>query len=146
MTETRWPSGESRLRAGGFQVRIPIPLKIRREKVFTCSTLKRNSQYDCSEQSSLNRTSIFQFLNNSELEDRTHNLFPPVLLEGIGGLVVRSRLGAGGFLFRNPILLKIRRVWGLLHAKSYVETKRHLVGLVRKFGEESAISGIVLFI
>ncbi|GBM61338.1 hypothetical protein AVEN_150486-1 [Araneus ventricosus] len=36
---------------------------------------------------------------------------------GLGGLVVRSRP-------RNPIPLKIRRVWGLLHAKSYVVAKR----------------------
>ncbi|GBM34125.1 hypothetical protein AVEN_155131-1, partial [Araneus ventricosus] len=31
--------------------------------------------------------------------------------------------------------LKIRRVWGLLHAKSYVVAKRPPVGVARKFGE-----------
>ncbi|GBL83623.1 Transposable element Tc3 transposase, partial [Araneus ventricosus] len=40
-----------------------------------------------------------------------------------GGLVVRSGFGARGFQDRNPIPLKIRRVWGLLHPKSYVVTK-----------------------
>ncbi|GBN99745.1 hypothetical protein AVEN_45548-1 [Araneus ventricosus] len=36
---------------------------------------------------------------------------------------------------RNPIPLKIRRVWGLLRAKSYVAAKRPPVGVVRNFGE-----------
>ncbi|GBM56675.1 hypothetical protein AVEN_154225-1 [Araneus ventricosus] len=36
---------------------------------------------------------------------------------------------------RNTIPLKIRRVWGLLHAKSYVVVKRPPVGVARKFGE-----------
>ncbi|GBM55721.1 hypothetical protein AVEN_196616-1 [Araneus ventricosus] len=42
---------------------------------------------------------------------------------------------AGRFQVRNPILLKIRRVWGLLHVKSYVEAKRPPVGVAWKFGE-----------
>ncbi|GBM20786.1 hypothetical protein AVEN_108239-1 [Araneus ventricosus] len=41
----------------------------------------------------------------------------------------------GGSQVRNPIPLKIRRVWGLLHAKSYVVAKRPPVGVARKFGE-----------
>ncbi|GBM06101.1 hypothetical protein AVEN_265164-1 [Araneus ventricosus] len=36
---------------------------------------------------------------------------------------------------RNPIPLKIRRVWSLLHDKSYVVAKRPPVGVTRKFGE-----------
>ncbi|GBM18459.1 hypothetical protein AVEN_66819-1 [Araneus ventricosus] len=36
---------------------------------------------------------------------------------------------------RNPIPLKIRRVWGLLHVKSYVVVKRPPVGVAWKFGE-----------
>ncbi|GBL83396.1 hypothetical protein AVEN_110700-1 [Araneus ventricosus] len=31
-----------------------------------------------------------------------------------------SASGTGGFQVRNPIPLKIRRVWGLLYVKSYV--------------------------
>ncbi|GBO23477.1 hypothetical protein AVEN_150936-1 [Araneus ventricosus] len=52
-----------------------------------------------------------------------------------GGLVVRSRLWDGGFEVPNPIPLKIRRVWGLLHAKSDEVAKRPPVCVVRKFGE-----------
>ncbi|GBM53665.1 hypothetical protein AVEN_51506-1 [Araneus ventricosus] len=54
---------------------------------------------------------------------------------GRSGLAVRSRLRAGGFKVRNPIPLKIRRVLGLLHAKSYVRGQTSFVGVVRKFGE-----------
>ncbi|GBN82277.1 hypothetical protein AVEN_55476-1 [Araneus ventricosus] len=36
---------------------------------------------------------------------------------------------------RNPNPLKIRRVWGLSHAKSYVVAKRPPVGVVWKLGE-----------
>ncbi|GBM76813.1 hypothetical protein AVEN_122190-1 [Araneus ventricosus] len=36
---------------------------------------------------------------------------------------------------RTPIPLKIRRVWGLLHAKSYVVAKRPPVGVAWKFGQ-----------
>ncbi|GBL77177.1 hypothetical protein AVEN_12800-1 [Araneus ventricosus] len=43
--------------------------------------------------------------------------------------------GAIGFQVRDPISMKIRRVWGLLHVKSYVLAKRPPVGVVRKFGE-----------
>ncbi|GBL97477.1 hypothetical protein AVEN_162939-1 [Araneus ventricosus] len=42
--------------------------------------------------------------------------------------------GRGG-LVQNPIPQKIRRVWGLLHAKSYVVAKRPPVGVARKLGE-----------
>ncbi|GBM08597.1 hypothetical protein AVEN_52442-1 [Araneus ventricosus] len=35
----------------------------------------------------------------------------------------------------NPIPLKIRRVWGLLHAKSYAGAKHPPAGAVRKFEE-----------
>ncbi|GBN90425.1 hypothetical protein AVEN_61885-1 [Araneus ventricosus] len=49
------------------------------------------------------------------------------------------RLRAGGFQFRKPIPLKIRRVLGLLHVKSYIGAKRPPAGVVRKFGEESAV-------
>ncbi|GBM38627.1 hypothetical protein AVEN_37432-1 [Araneus ventricosus] len=54
--------------------------------------------------------------------------------------------GAGGFQVRNPIPLKIRRVWGLLHAKSYVVAKRPPVGVSWKFREGSASSAVVLVI
>ncbi|GBO04576.1 hypothetical protein AVEN_269662-1 [Araneus ventricosus] len=52
--------------------------------------------------------------------------------------MVRPRwlgFGAGRFQIRNPIPLKIRRVWGLLHVKSYVVRKRPLLGVAWKFGE-----------
>ncbi|GBO17443.1 hypothetical protein AVEN_113224-1 [Araneus ventricosus] len=49
---------------------------------------------------------------------------------GGGGLVVRFRLRAEGLQVRNPIPLKICRVWGLLHAKSYVVDKRSPSGVV----------------
>ncbi|GBO00749.1 hypothetical protein AVEN_213476-1 [Araneus ventricosus] len=52
-----------------------------------------------------------------------------------GGLVLRSRLWGGGFQVRNPIPLKIRRVWSLLNAKSYVVAKRPPVGVEWKLGE-----------
>ncbi|GBN46073.1 hypothetical protein AVEN_246108-1 [Araneus ventricosus] len=41
-----------------------------------------------------------------------------------GGQVVSSRLRGRGLQARNPIPLKIRRVWGQLSAKSYVMAKR----------------------
>ncbi|GBL74494.1 hypothetical protein AVEN_188871-1 [Araneus ventricosus] len=41
----------------------------------------------------------------------------------------------GGLKVRNPIPPKIRRVWGLLHAKPYIVAKRPPVGVARKFGE-----------
>ncbi|GBN69088.1 hypothetical protein AVEN_14428-1 [Araneus ventricosus] len=43
--------------------------------------------------------------------------------------------GPRGSQVGNPIPLKIRYVWGLLHAKSYVVAKHPTVGVVRKFGE-----------
>ncbi|GBO44718.1 hypothetical protein AVEN_274493-1 [Araneus ventricosus] len=39
------------------------------------------------------------------------------------------------FQVRNPIPLKILRVYGLLHAKSYAVAKRPPVGVEWKFGE-----------
>ncbi|GBM26536.1 hypothetical protein AVEN_245261-1 [Araneus ventricosus] len=54
---------------------------------------------------------------------------------GHGGLVVRSRPRTGESQVRDPIPLKIRRVWGLLHTKSYVLAKHPPVGVARKFGE-----------
>ncbi|GBM18802.1 hypothetical protein AVEN_166549-1 [Araneus ventricosus] len=54
---------------------------------------------------------------------------------GRGGLVVRSRPRDRRSQVRNPIPLKIRRVWGLLHAKSYVVAKRPPIDVARKFGE-----------
>ncbi|GBO25831.1 hypothetical protein AVEN_266169-1 [Araneus ventricosus] len=51
-------------------------------------------------------------------------------LRGRGGLVVRLAQEA-----RNPIPLKIHRVWGLLHAKSYAVAKRPPVGVARKPAE-----------
>ncbi|GBO06136.1 hypothetical protein AVEN_163342-1 [Araneus ventricosus] len=55
----------------------------------------------------------------------------------------KADLGTGGSQVRNSIPLKIRRVWGLLHAKSYVVAKRPLVSVARKFGEGDASSGAV---
>ncbi|GBN65780.1 hypothetical protein AVEN_17838-1 [Araneus ventricosus] len=63
------------------------------------------------------------------------SLSSPNRKKGRGGLVVRPRLGAGGFQIRHPIPLKIRRVWGPLHAKSYVAAKRSPAAVARKFGE-----------
>ncbi|GBM45030.1 hypothetical protein AVEN_98880-1 [Araneus ventricosus] len=56
-------------------------------------------------------------------------------LLGLGGLVVRPQLWGRRVQVRNPILLKIRRVWGLLHVKSYVVAKRPPVGVACKFGK-----------
>ncbi|GBO00002.1 hypothetical protein AVEN_23008-1 [Araneus ventricosus] len=46
-----------------------------------------------------------------------------------------SRLWGRLFQVRNPIPLKIRRVWGLLHAKSYVMAKRPPAGVAWKLRE-----------
>ncbi|GBM56773.1 hypothetical protein AVEN_127117-1 [Araneus ventricosus] len=46
-----------------------------------------------------------------------------------------GKVSAGGFQARNPIPLKIRRVLGLLHVKSYVGAKLPPVVVVRKFGK-----------
>ncbi|GBL72126.1 hypothetical protein AVEN_115130-1 [Araneus ventricosus] len=43
--------------------------------------------------------------------------------------------GAGGFHVRDPLPLKTRRVWGLVHVKSYIVVKRPPVGMAWKFGE-----------
>ncbi|GBN17254.1 hypothetical protein AVEN_212951-1 [Araneus ventricosus] len=43
--------------------------------------------------------------------------------------------GTGRSQARNPIPLKIHRVWGPLHAESYVVAKRPPVGVARKLGE-----------
>ncbi|GBO44666.1 hypothetical protein AVEN_167398-1 [Araneus ventricosus] len=50
-------------------------------------------------------------------------------LRGRSGLVVRSRPREPESQVRNTVPLKIRRVWGLLHAKSYVVAKRPPVGV-----------------
>ncbi|GBM85643.1 hypothetical protein AVEN_33358-1 [Araneus ventricosus] len=52
---------------------------------------------------------------------------------GRGSLVVGSRLWCRRV--RNPIPLKIRCVWGLLHAKSFIVAKRPPIGVAWKFGE-----------
>ncbi|GBM78922.1 hypothetical protein AVEN_62280-1, partial [Araneus ventricosus] len=44
-------------------------------------------------------------------------------------------MGEEGLQVRNPIPLTIRRVWGLLHAKSCVVAKRPPVGVAWKLGE-----------
>ncbi|GBM12961.1 hypothetical protein AVEN_164012-1 [Araneus ventricosus] len=66
---------------------------------------------------------------------KTYNLYS-LTPYGRGGLAVRSRR-AEGFQVRNPIPLKIRRVLGLLYAKSYVKggAKCPPLGVMRKFGE-----------
>ncbi|GBM54136.1 hypothetical protein AVEN_113299-1 [Araneus ventricosus] len=46
-----------------------------------------------------------------------------------------STSGLGGSQVRNPIPPKIRRVWDLLHAKSYVVAKRPPVDVAWKLGE-----------
>ncbi|GBL65985.1 hypothetical protein AVEN_172410-1 [Araneus ventricosus] len=43
--------------------------------------------------------------------------------------------GPGKSQVRNPIPLKIRRLWGMLHVKSYVVFKRRPAGVVRKLRE-----------
>ncbi|GBM44015.1 hypothetical protein AVEN_218161-1 [Araneus ventricosus] len=45
------------------------------------------------------------------------------------------KVGTGGSQVRNPIPLKIRRVWDQLHAKSYVVANRRPVGVAWKLGE-----------
>ncbi|GBN62128.1 hypothetical protein AVEN_188457-1 [Araneus ventricosus] len=66
--------------------------------------------------------------------------------EELQGSLPSMKIGTGGSQVRNPIPLKIRRVWGLLHAKSYVVAKRPPVGVAWKFGEGGASSGVVLVI
>ncbi|GBM34457.1 hypothetical protein AVEN_106702-1 [Araneus ventricosus] len=63
------------------------------------------------------------------------SLLSPNFREGRGGLVVRSQLWGRRVPGSNPITLKIRRVRGLLHTKSYIVAKRPPFGGVRKFGE-----------
>ncbi|GBO00774.1 hypothetical protein AVEN_110770-1 [Araneus ventricosus] len=46
-----------------------------------------------------------------------------------------SRHWGRGLQVRNPIPLKICRVWGLLHAKSYVVAKRPPAGVAWKLRE-----------
>ncbi|GBM31184.1 hypothetical protein AVEN_242600-1 [Araneus ventricosus] len=65
---------------------------------------------------------------------------------GRGDLVVRSRPRDRRPQAQNPIPPKIRRVWGQLHAKSYVVAKRPPAGVAWKFGEGGARSGVVLVI
>ncbi|GBM17255.1 hypothetical protein AVEN_223794-1 [Araneus ventricosus] len=55
--------------------------------------------------------------------------------KGRSNLVVGSRPWGRELQVRNPIPLKIRRVWDLLHAKSYVVAKRPPVGVAWKFSE-----------
>ncbi|GBN63188.1 hypothetical protein AVEN_12976-1 [Araneus ventricosus] len=57
-----------------------------------------------------------------------------------------STSGPEGRRFETSIPLKIRRVWGLLHPKSYVVAKRPPVSVARKFGEGCASSNVVLVI
>ncbi|GBN54419.1 hypothetical protein AVEN_63395-1 [Araneus ventricosus] len=49
--------------------------------------------------------------------------------------LAKSQLQDQRVQVRNPIPLKIRRLWGLLHVKPYVVGKRLPAGVVRKFGE-----------
>ncbi|GBN73832.1 hypothetical protein AVEN_56995-1 [Araneus ventricosus] len=60
-------------------------------------------------------------------------------------LPVRPRWPSGKVL-GNPIPPNIRRVRGLLHAKSYVVAKRPPVGVTWMFGDGGASSGVVLVI
>ncbi|GBN54319.1 hypothetical protein AVEN_188184-1 [Araneus ventricosus] len=48
--------------------------------------------------------------------------------------LAKSQLQGQKVQVRNPIPLKIRLLWGLLHVKSYVVCRRP-TGVVRKFGE-----------
>ncbi|GBO00806.1 hypothetical protein AVEN_7465-1 [Araneus ventricosus] len=76
------------------------------------------------------------------------NLHEPAINDaaGRGGLVLGSRIRAGGVQLRNPIPPKIRRAWGLLHAKSYVVAKCPLVGVAWELGEEGSILVVVLVV
>ncbi|GBN83198.1 hypothetical protein AVEN_203035-1 [Araneus ventricosus] len=67
-----------------------------------------------------------QFVLTTSHIPRSQTSHHPVLPWDHGGLVIRTRFWSRRV--RDPIPLKIRRVWGLLHAKS-------CVGVVRKFGE-----------
>ncbi|GBN52782.1 hypothetical protein AVEN_74879-1 [Araneus ventricosus] len=60
-----------------------------------------------------------------------NNVINSIKIYGRGGLVVRSRPQD----WRVAGSLKFRPVWGLLHAKSYVVSKRPAIGVARKFGE-----------
>ncbi|GBO12941.1 hypothetical protein AVEN_63926-1 [Araneus ventricosus] len=44
-----------------------------------------------------------------------------------------STSGPEGRRFENPIPLKICRVWGLLHTKSYAVAKRPPIGVAQKY-------------
>ncbi|GBM22671.1 hypothetical protein AVEN_144452-1 [Araneus ventricosus] len=48
--------------------------------------------------------------------------------------------GAGGLQTRNPILLKIRRVWTPLHIKSYLVVQHSPAGVVWEFGAQVSSS------
>ncbi|GBN77181.1 hypothetical protein AVEN_167034-1 [Araneus ventricosus] len=61
---------------------------------------------------------------------------------GRGGIMVRSRPRTGGSQARNPIPMKIRRVWGPLHAKSYVVAESSRAGAAPEPGDEGARQGV----
>ncbi|GBO05191.1 hypothetical protein AVEN_267674-1 [Araneus ventricosus] len=50
--------------------------------------------------------------NIQESSDYSIGVFVPPFLPDGRGLVIRSRLRGFGFQIRDPILQKIRRVWG----------------------------------
>ncbi|GBL76136.1 hypothetical protein AVEN_234424-1 [Araneus ventricosus] len=87
-------------------------------------------------------------LSDDEYGTRVRTLCPNIRITpgGRGGLVVKSRPQDRSVAGSKPNSLKIRRVWGLLHAKSYIVAKRPPVGVARKFGEEGASSDVVLVI
>ncbi|GBM60854.1 hypothetical protein AVEN_179009-1 [Araneus ventricosus] len=55
--------------------------------------------------------------------------------DGRGDLVARSRSRDRRVAGSKPDSTEVRRVWGLLHVKSYVVVKCPPAGVVRKFGE-----------
>ncbi|GBL93157.1 hypothetical protein AVEN_70356-1, partial [Araneus ventricosus] len=63
-----------------------------------------------------------------------------------GGLEVRSRPRDRRSAGSKDDSAEDSPCMGLLHAKSYVVTKRTPVGVARKFGEVGASSGVVLII
>ncbi|GBO26712.1 hypothetical protein AVEN_148800-1 [Araneus ventricosus] len=77
----------------------------------------------------------FERINEDSVMTKSIILKPFLRFSGRGGLVVKTRLRDRRVQARNPILLKIRYVWGLLHVKSYAVTKGPPAGVVKTFGE-----------
>ncbi|GBN88978.1 hypothetical protein AVEN_31788-1 [Araneus ventricosus] len=130
----RWPSGK------GFKFETPIPQR----KIIRGLT----QQFDQEPHSLTERTSHFdtrRFKRNTKVaamfvvfdvdlhKNRWRTVYVKCNVKKVAIRVYGSDTSDSSYLW--PIPLKIRRVLGLLHVKSYVRVRRPLAGVVRKPGE-----------